>query len=41
VINTAPDPDHITLGMRVKLTTASMGADTHGVEAINYAFEPA
>jgi uncharacterized OB-fold protein len=41
VINCPPDPDHIKLGMKVKLTTASMGADTAGVEAINYAFEPA
>lgn len=41
VINCDPDPGHINLGMRVKLTTTSMGADTHGVEAINYAFEPA
>ena len=41
VINTPPDPEHITLGMKVKLTTTSMGADSAGVEAINYAFEPA
>ena len=41
VISCPPDPDHITLGMRVKLTTTSMGADTQGVEAINYAFERA
>jgi uncharacterized OB-fold protein len=41
VIGCPPDPEHISLGMRVKLTTASMGADAHGVEAINYAFVPA
>ena len=41
VINCPPDPEHITLGMRVKLTTTSMGADSQGVEAISYAFEPA
>ena len=41
VINTPPDAEHITLGMKVKLTTTSMGADSAGVEAINYAFEPA
>jgi uncharacterized OB-fold protein len=41
VINCPPDPEHITLGMRVKLTTTSMGTDSQGVEAINYAFEPA
>lgn len=41
VINCPPDPEHITLGMRVKLTTTSMGADSQGIEAISYAFEPA
>jgi uncharacterized OB-fold protein len=41
IINCPPDPEHVTLGMRVRLTTSSMGADDHGVEAINYGFEPA
>jgi hypothetical protein len=41
VIDCPPDPEHISLGMRVKLSTTSMGADAHGVEAINYAFVPA
>jgi uncharacterized OB-fold protein len=41
VVNTPPDPEHITLGMKVKLITTSMGADSAGVEAVNYAFEPA
>jgi uncharacterized protein len=41
VVNTPPDPEHITLGMQVKLITTSMGADSAGVEAVNYAFEPA
>ncbi len=41
VINCPPDPEHIKLGMAVKLTTTSMGSDSAGVEAINYAFEPA
>ena len=40
IVNCPPDPEHITLGMKVKLITASMGADHAGVEAINYAFEP-
>jgi uncharacterized protein len=40
VINCPPDPEHITLGMRVKMTTTSMGTDSQDVEAINYAFEP-
>lgn len=41
IVNCPPDPEHITLGMRVKLTTRSVGTDEHGVEAVNYAFEPA
>ena len=41
IINTQPDPEHVTLGMKVKLATFSIGADTTGTEAINYGFEPA
>jgi uncharacterized OB-fold protein len=41
LINCPPDPEHVELGMRVKLTTMSVGADQAGVEAVNYAFEPA
>ena len=40
VVNCPPDPEHVTLGMRVKLTTFSIGADQHGTEAINFGFEP-
>ncbi len=41
IINCPPDPDHVALGMRVRLATYSMGTDDHGVEAVNYGFEPA
>ncbi len=41
VINTEPDPDHVKLGMPVRLATYSMGADDHGTEAIAFGFEPA
>ena len=41
VVNCPPDPEHVRLGMPVRLTTVSMGADDHGVEAFNYGFEPA
>jgi uncharacterized protein len=41
LINCPPDPEHVSLGMKVKMTTYSMGTDHQGVEAINYAFEPA
>lgn len=41
IINCPPDPDHVTLGMKVRLVTYSMGTDSAGTEAINYGFEPA
>jgi uncharacterized OB-fold protein len=40
VINTPPDPDHVTLGMKVKLATYSIGTDDEGTEAIGFGFEP-
>jgi len=41
VVNTEPDPDHISLGMKVKLTTFPAGTDDDGTEAIAFGFEPA
>ena len=41
VINVEPDPDHIHLGMKVKLATYSVGTDDEGTEAIGFGFEPA
>ena len=40
IVNTEPDPEHVTLGMKVRLTTTSVGVDDDGVEAVNYGFEP-
>ena len=40
VINTAPDPEHVTLGMKVRLTTYTVGTDDDGTEAIGFGFEP-
>ena len=40
IINCAPTPDAVTLGMPVRLVTYSLGTDSNGVEAINYGFEP-
>jgi len=40
IINCPADPEHVTLGMRVRLATYSMGADEAGTEAINFGFEP-
>jgi uncharacterized OB-fold protein len=40
LINVEPDPEHVTLGMKVRLATYSLGTDDAGVEAIGYGFEP-
>ena len=40
VINTEPDPDHVKLGMKVKLATYVVGADDNGTEAVGFGFEP-
>jgi len=40
VINTPPDPGHVTLGMKVRLATYSLGTDDDGTEAIGFGFEP-
>jgi len=41
VVNVEPDPEYVTLGMKVKLTTFPIGADSEGTEAIGFGFEPA
>ncbi|MEM9565955.1 MAG: OB-fold domain-containing protein [Actinomycetota bacterium] len=41
IINVEPDPDHVSLGMPVRLATYSMGTDDNGTEAIAFGFEPA
>ena len=40
IVNCPPDPEHVCLGMPVRLATTTIGIDGHGVEAINYGFEP-
>ncbi len=40
VINTDPDPEHVTLGMKVRLATYVVGTDDEGTEAIGFGFEP-
>ena len=40
LINVEPDPEHVTLGMKVRLATYSMGTDDEGTEAIGFGFEP-
>ncbi len=41
IVHTPPDPEHVTLGMPVRLTTVPVGTDSAGVEAVGYGFEPA
>ncbi len=41
IINVEADPDHVALGMAVRLTTYSLGTDDEGTEAIGFGFEPA
>ena len=41
IVNVEPDPEHVTLGMKVRLTTVPVGTDESGVEAVGYGFEPA
>lgn len=40
LINVDPDPEHVRDGMKVRLATYSMGADSTGTEAIGFGFEP-
>lgn len=40
VINTEPDPEHVELGMKVRLATYVVGTDDEGTEAIGFGFEP-
>jgi uncharacterized OB-fold protein len=40
IINTEPDPEHVQLGMKVKLATYVLGSDDEGVEAVGFGFEP-
>ena len=41
LIGVEPTPEHVTLGMKVKLATYSMGTDAEGTEAIGFGFAPA
>jgi uncharacterized OB-fold protein len=40
IINTEPDPEHVQLGMKVRLATYPIGTDDNGTEAIGFGFEP-
>jgi uncharacterized OB-fold protein len=40
LINVEADPEHVSLGMKVRLATYSVGTDSSGTEAIGFGFEP-
>ena len=41
IVNVEPTDEHVKLGMPLRLTTLVVGSDSEGVEAVNFAFEPA
>ena len=41
IVNVEPTPENVHLGMKVRLTTFPIGADSEGTEAIGFGFEPA
>ena len=41
LVNVAPDPEQVKLGMTVRMTTFVAGTDDDGTEAVAFAFEPA
>jgi uncharacterized protein len=40
VVNVEPTPEHVTLGMKLRLTTFPVATDDEGTEAIGFGFEP-
>ncbi len=40
LINVPADPEHVTLGMKVRLATEVIGTDDNGTEAVGFGFEP-
>jgi uncharacterized OB-fold protein len=40
IVNVPADPEHVKLGMKVRLATFPIGSDKEGTEAINFGFEP-
>src|SRR5205823_7976454 len=41
IVNVEPEPEHVKLGMKVRLTTFVAGTDDEGTEAVVFGFEPA
>jgi uncharacterized OB-fold protein len=41
LVNVPADPEHVRVGMPVRLAVYSLGADDQGAEALGFGFEPA
>jgi len=41
IINVPPTPEHVRVGMKVRLATVEIGADANGTVATGFAFQPA
>ena len=39
LVNVEADPEHVQLGMKVRLTTSVMGTDEAGTEAVSFGFD--
>ena len=40
IVDVEPDAEHVSLGMKVELTTTSIGTDSEGTEAVGFGFRP-
>jgi len=40
IVNCPPDPEHVHTGMKVRLTTFSIGQDGEGTDAMSFGYEP-
>jgi uncharacterized OB-fold protein len=40
IVNIEPDAEHVRLGMKVRLTTFPVAADSEGTQAVGFGFEP-
>jgi uncharacterized OB-fold protein len=40
ILNVEPEPDNLSFGMKVRLTTFVAGTDDDGTEAVAFGFEP-
>ena len=40
VVNVRPDPAHVHVGMKLRLTTVPLDTDENGVVAVGFGFEP-